>query len=155
MAASDSFTLGRSRSSRSLRLSSVSLRSLRSAMLCFLFLIWTGSPPGRMAKAGGIFAAKEHQRPKSPSRRVVSGPTTETWTGVGSARSRRRFAQPAFRRDEELVFLSRLEDGAQESRESRRTPSLPTRHYLFFFRSSSGCSTTRLEKSYAGSLSRP
>ena len=122
-------------------------------MLCFLFLIWTGSPPGRMAKAGGIVAAEERQRPESPSRGVVGGRTTEAWTGMGAARSRGRFARPAFRRDEELVFRWRLENGGQGSRQSRRTPSLPTKQYLF--RSSGGCSTTRPIKSYAGSLSPP
>ena len=54
MAASDSFTLGRSRSSRNLKVNSVNRRSFRSAMFCFLFLMWTGSPPARMAYAGDM-----------------------------------------------------------------------------------------------------
>lgn len=52
IAASDTFTRGRSRSSRSRRFNSASRRNFRSAILCFLFLIWTGSPPARISKLG-------------------------------------------------------------------------------------------------------
>jgi hypothetical protein len=45
----------RSRSSRSRALSSVSLRSFRSAMLCLFFLICDGSPPSRDVYCGMVW----------------------------------------------------------------------------------------------------
>lgn len=51
MAASDTLTRGRSRSSFNLMLSSVKRRSFNSAMFCFLFFT---SPPGRSSYAAGI-----------------------------------------------------------------------------------------------------
>src|SRR5579862_1899361 len=52
IAASEIFTRGRSKSSRRRRFSSVSLLSLRSAMLCFFVRICTGSPPALISYAG-------------------------------------------------------------------------------------------------------
>lgn len=51
MEASETFIRGRSRSSLRRELSSFSRRSLRSAMLCFLFLT---SPPARISYGAGM-----------------------------------------------------------------------------------------------------
>ena len=53
MEASETFIRGRSRSSLRRELSSFNRRSLRSAMLCFLFLT---SPPARISYGAGMMS---------------------------------------------------------------------------------------------------